>query len=158
VKPAHLVRPLFDDPNPVSVAGLAPVQRFAEAAGLPGLLAALTVPSPNAVVQTTKVVASVLAGGQHRRHATVTSRTVGPHPTGAPAGPFGDLLRLEDPARQHHVMDADELAGHGQAQPLDQAERMKTRTVEWRLSHVEVFQMGSVRTSIIGGPRPLPQH
>jgi len=56
------------------------------------------------------------------------------------------------------VIDTHELGGHGQPQPVEQAKRIKIRTVESRLSHVEVFQMGSVRTSIIGGPRPSPPH
>jgi hypothetical protein len=62
VKPSHMVRPVFDDPNLVSVAGLVPVLRLAQSAGLPGLLGAVTVPSPNAVVKTTGLVAAMLAG------------------------------------------------------------------------------------------------
>jgi hypothetical protein len=62
VKPSHMVCPVFDDPNLVSVAGLVPVLRLAQAAGLPGLLAGVTVPSPNVVVKTTSVVAAMLAG------------------------------------------------------------------------------------------------
>jgi hypothetical protein len=62
VKPSHMVRPVFDDPNLVSVAGLVPVLRLAQSAGLPGLLAGVTVPSPNVVVKTTSVVAAMLAG------------------------------------------------------------------------------------------------
>jgi len=37
VKPSHTVRPVFDDPNLVSAAGL--LLALAQAAGLPGLLA-----------------------------------------------------------------------------------------------------------------------
>jgi hypothetical protein len=62
VKPSHMVRPVFDDSNLVSVAGLVPVLRLAQSAGLPGLLGGVTVPSPNAVVKTTSVVAAMLAG------------------------------------------------------------------------------------------------
>jgi len=76
----------------------------------------------------------------------------------APAVALEGVIRLEDPARQHRVVLADELAGDGQPHPVGQAERIEIRTVESRLSHVEVFQMGSVRTSIIGGPRPSPPH
>ena len=64
MKPSHMVRPVFDDPNLVSVAGLVPVLRLAQAAGLPGLLGAVTVPSANAVVKTTSVVAAMLAGAE----------------------------------------------------------------------------------------------
>ena len=35
------------------------------------------------------------------------------------------------------------------------AETSQIRAREGSVGHVEVFQMGSVRTSIFGGPRPL---
>jgi hypothetical protein len=35
-------------------------------------------------------------------------------------------------------------------------ERSQVRASEGSVRHVEVFQMGSVRTPIIGRPRPLP--
>jgi hypothetical protein len=63
VKASHTIRPVFDDPNLVSVAGLVPVLRLAQSAGLHDQLAErLTVPSPNAVVKVTCVVAGMLAG------------------------------------------------------------------------------------------------
>jgi hypothetical protein len=63
VKASHIVRPVFDDPNLVSAAGLVPVLRLAESAGLHGLLArGLSVDSPNAAVKATSVVAGMLAG------------------------------------------------------------------------------------------------
>ena len=63
MKASHTVRPVFDDPNLVSAAGLAPVLRLAEAAGLHDELdQRLTVPSPNAAVKVTSVVAGMLAG------------------------------------------------------------------------------------------------
>ena len=62
MKPSHRVRPVFDDPNLVSAAGLLPVLELAGAAGIDSLLAGLTVPSPNAVVKTTSLVAAMLAG------------------------------------------------------------------------------------------------
>jgi len=90
---------------------------------------------------------------QHRvpRHPQLTA-------AGAPARPFRDAVGLHHPARQHRVIDTDTLAGDRQAEAVQQAERVQIRAVESRLSHVEVFQMGSVRTSISGGPRPLPPH
>ena len=63
MKASHIVRPVFDDPNLVSAAGLVPVLRLAESAGLHGLLArGLSVDSPNAAVKATSVVAGMLAG------------------------------------------------------------------------------------------------
>jgi len=54
---------LFDDPNLVSSAGLAPVLRLAEVAGLHRLLAdRVTVSAPNAAVKSACVVAGMLAG------------------------------------------------------------------------------------------------
>jgi hypothetical protein len=38
VKPSHAIRPVFDDPNLVSAAGLVPALRLAESAGLHDLL------------------------------------------------------------------------------------------------------------------------
>jgi len=45
VKASHTIRPVFDDPNLVSVAGLVPALRLAESAGMYEFLDALTVPS-----------------------------------------------------------------------------------------------------------------
>jgi len=62
VKPSHTIRPVFDDPNLVSAAGLVPVLRLAEAAGWHDLLQGLTVPSPNAAAKTASVVGGMLVG------------------------------------------------------------------------------------------------
>jgi hypothetical protein len=63
VKASHTIRPVFDDPNLVSDAGLVPVLRLAEAAGLHDLLdEQLTVDSPNASAKATSVVGGMLAG------------------------------------------------------------------------------------------------
>ncbi len=62
MKPSHTIRPVFDDPNLVSAAGLVPALRLAESAGLYELLAGLTVPSPNASAKTSSVVGGMLAG------------------------------------------------------------------------------------------------
>ena len=62
MKPSHTVRPVFDDPNLVSAAGLVPVLRLAESAGLYDMLGELTVPSPNAGAKTASVVGGMLAG------------------------------------------------------------------------------------------------
>ena len=62
VQPSHKIRPVFDEPNLVSAAGLVPSLRLAETAGLYDLLAGLTVPSPNAAVKTACVLGGMLAG------------------------------------------------------------------------------------------------
>jgi hypothetical protein len=63
VKASHSIRAVFDDPNLVSSAGLVPVLRLAESAGLHDLLGEhLTVPSPNRVAKAGCVVAGMLAG------------------------------------------------------------------------------------------------
>ena len=62
MKPSHTIRPVFDDANLVSAAGLVPMLRLAEAAGLHELLEGLTVPSPNASAMTSSVVGGMLAG------------------------------------------------------------------------------------------------
>jgi DDE family transposase len=63
VKASHTIRPVFDDPNLVSDAGLVPVLGLAESAGLHSLLEdQLTVASANATAKATSVVAGMLAG------------------------------------------------------------------------------------------------
>lgn len=63
MKASHTVRPVFDDPNLVSSAGLVPVLRLAEVAGLHDLLDQhLSVDSPAATVKTACVVGGMLAG------------------------------------------------------------------------------------------------
>ncbi len=63
MKASHTIRPVFDDPNLVSEAGLVPVLRLAESAGLYDFLERqLSVSSPNAAVKTAGVVGGMLAG------------------------------------------------------------------------------------------------
>lgn len=62
MKPSHTIRPVFDDPNLVSAAGLVPALRLAESAGFHDLLDHLTVSSPNAAAKTASVVGGMLAG------------------------------------------------------------------------------------------------
>jgi hypothetical protein len=62
VKPSHTIRPVFDDPNLVSAAGLVPVLRLAGSAGFYDLLEGLSVPSPNPAVKVAGVVGGMLAG------------------------------------------------------------------------------------------------
>jgi len=63
VEASHSIRPVFDDPNLVSVAGLVPTLRLAETAGLHDLLEQrLSVDSPNPVAKATCVIGGMLAG------------------------------------------------------------------------------------------------
>lgn len=63
MKASHSVTPIFDDPNLVGSAGLVPVMRLAESAGLHELLAErLTVTSPAPVAKSGSVIAGMLAG------------------------------------------------------------------------------------------------
>ena len=62
MKPSHTIRPVFDDPNLVSAAGLVPALRLAESAGFYDLLEGVSVPSPNAVAKSACVVGGMLAG------------------------------------------------------------------------------------------------
>jgi len=63
VKASHTIRPVFDDPNLVSDAGLVPVLGLAESAGLHDLLdEQLSVASANAAAKATSVVGGMLAG------------------------------------------------------------------------------------------------
>ena len=63
MKASHTIRPVFDDPNLVSAAGLVPAMLLAESAGLHDLLAErVSVTSPNAAVKAASVVGGMLAG------------------------------------------------------------------------------------------------
>lgn len=58
MKASHKIRPVFDDPNLVSAAGLLPLLRLAETAGLHELLeAGLTVPRANAGLAAAGIIA-----------------------------------------------------------------------------------------------------
>lgn len=63
MKASHRIRPVFDDPNLVSDAGLVPALLLAESAGLYDLLEeGLGVAQPNATVKAASVVGGMLAG------------------------------------------------------------------------------------------------
>lgn len=62
MKASHTIRPVFDDPNLVSAAGLVPALGLAESAGLYDLLDTLTVGSPHATAKVACVVGGMLAG------------------------------------------------------------------------------------------------
>jgi hypothetical protein len=64
---------------------------------------------------------------------------------------------IGDPARQHRPTGLQALPGDFKAQLVQAAERGQVRASEGSVKHVEVFLMGSLRTPIIGRPRPLPR-
>ena len=74
------------------------------------------------------------------------------------AAPPAPVIRLHDPAGQHGPVGLEPLPGHHQAEVVQTGEGRQVRAREGSVSHVEVFRMGSVRTPIIGRPRPSPRH
>ena len=63
VKASHTIRPVFDDPNLVSAAGLVPALALAESAGLSELLEErVGVPCPNVTAKVTSVIGGMIAG------------------------------------------------------------------------------------------------
>jgi hypothetical protein len=68
------------------------------------------------------------------------------------------LVRVDDPAGQHRTIRLEPLPGDLQAELVETGERGQVRASEGSVRHVEVFRMGSVRTSILGRPRRLPGH
>ena len=63
---------------------------------------------------------------------------------------------LDNTARQHRPIGFDPLTGHHQPEPIEAGERRQVRASEGSVNHVEVLRIGSVRTSNLRGPRPLP--
>ena len=61
MKVSHTVRPVFDDPNLVSSAGLVPALALAEKVGLYELLDRVGVDSPNPVLTSASVIGGMLA-------------------------------------------------------------------------------------------------
>jgi len=60
------------------------------------------------------------------------------------------LVRFDDPAGQHRPTRFEPLPGGFEAELVKSAERGQVRAGEGSIAHVEVFRMGSVRTSILG--------
>ena len=67
------------------------------------------------------------------------------------------LVRVDDTTRQHRTIGLKALPDDLESELFKAAERGQVRASEGSVRHVEVFQMGSVRTSIIGRPRRLPR-
>lgn len=64
---------------------------------------------------------------------------------------------LADSTFQPRAFGLQALARGGQAQSVELARGDEFRVAEGGVGHVEVLRMGSVRTSIIERPRPLPR-
>ncbi|EFP56684.1 hypothetical protein HMPREF0321_0317 [Dermacoccus sp. Ellin185] len=63
---------------------------------------------------------------------------------------------FDDSTGQDRTGGLEALTGGLKAELIQAAEHGQVRVGEGSVRHVEVFQMGSVRTSIIGRPRRLP--
>ena len=63
------------------------------------------------------------------------------------------VIRVEDPARHHRPVGVEPLPGDFEPELVETAEQDQVRAIEARrgsVVHVEVFQMGGVRTSTSG--------
>ena len=67
-------------------------------------------------------------------------------------------IQLGDATLDHRPIRPEVLADSRQTELVKPAERREIWGSKGSLMHVEVFQMGSVGTSIIGRPRRLPSH
>ena len=67
------------------------------------------------------------------------------------------LVILEDPAVQNCLAGLDALADSCEAEPVQAAEGIESRGREGNVRHVEVFQMASVKASIIGNLDVYPR-
>ena len=68
------------------------------------------------------------------------------------------VISLDNPAFQHRVVGIQLLTAGPQTQVIQSAERGQVSRAEGSVTHVEVFQVGGVGTSIIERPRPSPRH
>ena len=66
------------------------------------------------------------------------------------------LIRLDHTAGQDCPIRLKALPNNREAELIQPAERGQVEAGEGSVRHVEVFQLGGVRTPIIGRPRPLP--
>jgi hypothetical protein len=66
------------------------------------------------------------------------------------------LVRFDDPAREDSTVGFQTLPDGFEAELVEPAERGQVKASGGSVKHVEVSRMGSVRTSILGRPRPLP--
>lgn len=71
------------------------------------------------------------------------------------AAPPTPIIRFHHLAHQHRLIGCHFLADSSQAELIEPAKRGQVRRSEGSVEHVEVFPVGSVRTSITGRPRRL---
>src|SRR3954463_11780267 len=97
------------------------------------------------------------APAQRLLRQTPNQRVARRPPAAATATP---LIGLHHAAREHGALWLKALADGHKPELIEPAEHGQVRAREARprgsVRHVEVFRMGSVRTSILGRPRPLP--
>lgn len=109
---------------------------------------------------------ALVAADRDLQHSgTPSQRFVGQPPLHrSPRGPFTaaastPTVELHDPTGEDGPIGLQTLPRDLEAKLVEPAEGRQVRTGEagssGNIGHVEVFQMGSVRTSIIGRPRPL---
>jgi hypothetical protein len=105
--------------------------------------------------------ALVAADPDQQRRRAMTERLVGETPRVRPArerlatASPAPRIRLGDAALDHRAIRLKKLTGGHEAELVEMAEHGQIRGREGSVVHVEVFrQMVSVRTSIIGRPRP----
>ncbi len=70
------------------------------------------------------------------------------------AATLTSVVAGDNPAGEHRAIWFQELTGDLQTERVQPGERGQIRGRKSRVSHVEVFREDSVRTSIIGRPRP----
>ena len=110
----------------------------------------------------------VAAHGQQQRRRPPTERLVrklsGDRVARCALSPAAaaPVVRLDNLAREYRSLGFETLAGHDEAELVQAAEGGQIRAGEASTSgnvrHVEVFRMGSVRTSILRRPRPLSRY
>jgi len=74
------------------------------------------------------------------------------------AATVAPVVRFDHATLQHGSVRLDQLPRLGQAQPVELAEGIEIGRGEGSVEHVEVFQIASIETSIIGSPRRLSRH
>ena len=80
-----------------------------------------------------------------------------------PRNPFAaaataPLVEFDDAASDHRAVGLEPLPNGFETELIQSAERGQVRASEGSVVHVEVFRMGSVKTSILGRPRLLSRH
>lgn len=74
------------------------------------------------------------------------------------AAAMAPLVELDDAASDHRAVGLEPLPNGFETELIQSAERGQVKASEGSVVHVEVFRMGSVRTSILGRPRLLSRH